>query len=306
MGCNNTCTFCIVPHLRGRERDRHPDEVLREVEDVVSKGAREVTLLGQNVNSYGCEFGNRGAFAQLLRSMGQFKSKGLERVRFTSPHPAAFTDDVISAMAETENVMPSLHMPLQSGSDRILRLMRRSYRSGKFLEILEKVRAAIPNPGITTDIIVGFPDETDDDFEQTLEVVRQAQFSSAFTFQYSIRPGTPAATMPNQIPKEVVQERFDRLVEVQNAITLQSQQQLEGQQVKVMISDLVPRKLSAEHPLTGYTPDGRLTHIGYSSENIQLRNSFSQLQPGDIVNVQVMHAAPHHLLGEFVADKPVG
>src|SRR5699024_9992121 len=167
----------------------------------------EVTLLGQNVNSYGVEFGDRGAFAKLLRACGEID--GLERVRFTSPHPAMFTDDVIEAMAETPHVMPQLHMPLQSGSDKVLRRMRRSYRSRKFLGIRERVRERIPEAAITTDIIVGFPGETEHDFQRTLEVVEASRFSSAFTFQYSIRPGTPAATMDVQLPKEVVQEPFD-------------------------------------------------------------------------------------------------
>lgn len=164
VGCNNTCTFCIVPHLRGKERDRRPGEILSEIQAVVDQGAIEITLLGQNVNSYGVGFGDRGAFAKLLRACGDIN--GLERVRFTSPHPAAFTDDVIDAMAETPNVMPSLHMPLQSGSDRVLRAMRRSYRSAKFLGILERVRERIPNAAITTDIIVGFPGETEEDFNK--------------------------------------------------------------------------------------------------------------------------------------------
>ena len=166
VGCNNTCTFCIVPSLRGKEQDRRPGDVLAEVEALVAQGVVEVTLLGQNVNTYGVEFGDRLAFGKLLRACGEVD--GLERVRFTSPHPAAFTDDVIAAMAETPNVMPSLHMPLQSGSDRVLRAMRRSYRSERFLGILDAVRGAIPDAAITTDLIVGFPGETEQDFEQTL------------------------------------------------------------------------------------------------------------------------------------------
>src|SRR3954453_20817286 len=213
VGCNNTCTFCIVPHLRGKERDRRPGEILAEIEALVAEGAIEVTLLGQNVNSYGVEFGDRQAFSKLLRACGEIP--GLERVRFTSPHPAAFTDDVIDAMAETPNVMPQLHMPLQSGSDKILKDMKRSYRSAKFLGILDNVRRHIPDAAITTDIIVGFPGETEEDFQGTLRVVEQARFASAFTFQISIRPGTPAATMPDQVPKEVVQERYERLVALQ-------------------------------------------------------------------------------------------
>jgi tRNA-2-methylthio-N6-dimethylallyladenosine synthase len=190
VGCNNTCTFCIVPSLRGREKDRRPGDVLAEVRALVDEGVLEVTLLGQNVNSYGVEFGDRFAFGKLLRACGGID--GLERVRFTSPHPKDFTDDVIAAMAQTPNVCHSLHMPLQSGSDTVLRAMRRSYRAERYLGIIDKVRDAMPDAAITTDIIVGFPGETDDDFERTLDVVRAARFSSAFTFQYSKRPGTPA------------------------------------------------------------------------------------------------------------------
>ena len=209
VGCNNTCTFCIVPSLRGKEVDRRPGEVLAEIEALVGEGVLEVTLLGQNVNTYGVEFGDRLAFGKLLRACGDVD--GLERVRFTSPHPAAFTDDVIDAMAETPNVMPSLHMPLQSGSDRVLKAMRRSYRAERYLGIIDRVRAAMPDAAITTDIIVGFPGETEADFEATLDVVRAARFASAFTFQYSPRPGTPAATMADQVPKAVVQQRYERL-----------------------------------------------------------------------------------------------
>src|SRR5690242_20085736 len=193
VGCNNTCTFCIVPSLRGKEKDRRPGDVLAEVEALVAEGVLEVTLLGQNVNSYGAEFGDRYAFGKLLRSCGGID--GLERVRFTSPHPKDFTDDVIAAMAETPNVCHQLHMPLQSGSDAVLRAMRRSYRQEKYLGIIERVRTAMPDAAITTDIIVGFPGETEEDFQATLDVVRAARFSGAFTFQYSKRPGTPAAVL---------------------------------------------------------------------------------------------------------------
>ena len=234
VGCNNTCTFCIVPALRGKEQDRRPGEILAEIEALVAQGVVEITLLGQNVNTYGVEFGDRLAFGKLLRACGEIE--GLERVRFTSPHPAAFTDDVIEAMAQTPNVMPSLHMPLQSGSDRILKAMRRSYRSAKFLGIIDRVRAAMPEAAITTDIIVGFPGETEEDFQGTLDVVAASRFSSAFTFQYSIRPGTPAATMENQVPKAVVQERFDRLIALQEEISWAENRRLEGREVEVLVA----------------------------------------------------------------------
>ena len=193
VGCDNTCTFCIVPSLRGAETDRRPGDVLAEIEALVDAGVVEITLLGQNVNSYGRSFGDPLAFGKLLRACGQLS--GLERVRFTSPHPRDFTDDVIAAMAETPNVCHQLHMPMQSGSDPVLKAMRRSYRRERYLGIIDRVRAAMPDAAITTDIIVGFPGETEDDFDQTLDAVRAARFANAFTFQYSPRPGTPAARM---------------------------------------------------------------------------------------------------------------
>ena len=288
VGCNNTCTFCIVPALRGKETDRRPGDILREIEVLVGEGVQEITLLGQNVNSYGVEFGDRGAFAKLLRSCGEIA--GLERVRFTSPHPAAFTDDVIAAMAETPNVMPQLHMPLQSGSDRVLRAMRRSYRSEKFLGILERVRAAMPDAAISTDIIVGFPGETEEDFADTLRVVEQARFASAFTFQYSIRPGTPAATMPDQLPKAVVQERYERLVELVNEITWQENLKLVGRQVEVMFAAGEGRKDAETQRMSGRARDNRLVHV--SMEGVPEND---RPRPGDVAMVQVTHAAPHHL-----------
>ena len=201
VGCNNTCTFCIVPTLRGIEKDRPAVEILKEIRALVDQGVIEITLLGQNVNAYGVDFGDRSAFANLLRECGSID--GLERVRFMSPHPRDFTDDVIEVMAATKNVMPHLHMPLQSGSDRILQEMRRSYRSSRYLGILERVRQAMPEAMITTDIIVGFPGETEEDFQATMDLATQAQFAAAYTYKYSIRPGTPAGAMPNQVSADV-------------------------------------------------------------------------------------------------------
>jgi tRNA-2-methylthio-N6-dimethylallyladenosine synthase len=289
VGCNNTCTFCIVPSLRGKEKDRRPGEILAEVEALVADGAIEVTLLGQNVNSYGVEFGDRLAFGKLLRACGSVE--GLERVRFTSPHPAAFTDDVIDAMAETPNVMPSLHMPLQSGSDRVLKAMRRSYRSRRFLDIIDGVRARIPEAAITTDIIVGFPGETDEDFEATLDVVRQARFASAFTFQYSQRPGTPAATLPEQLPKAVVQERYERLVALQDELSWAENRQQEGRTVEVLVAEGEGRKDDATHRLSGRAADNRLVHLAVP-EGAEVP------RPGDMVSVQVTYGAPHHLVAD--------
>ncbi|HET7761265.1 MAG TPA: tRNA (N6-isopentenyl adenosine(37)-C2)-methylthiotransferase MiaB [Phycicoccus sp.] len=289
VGCNNTCTFCIVPSLRGTEQDRRPGDVLAEVEALVAQGVVEVTLLGQNVNTYGVEFGDRLAFGKLLRACGEVA--GLERVRFTSPHPAAFTDDVIAAMAETPNVMPSLHMPLQSGSDRVLRAMRRSYRSERFLGILEKVRAAIPDAAITTDLIVGFPGETEEDFAETLRVVEASRFSSAFTFQYSVRPGTPAATMPGQVPKEVVQERFDRLVALQEGLSWAGNRALEGREVEVLVAPGEGRKDGETARISGRARDNRLVHVA-------VPEGAERPRPGDVVMAAVTYGAPHHLVAD--------
>lgn len=290
VGCNNTCTFCIVPALRGKEKDRRPGEILAEVEALVAEGVSEVTLLGQNVNAYGVEFGDRQAFSKLLRACGGVE--GLERVRFTSPHPAEFTDDVIEAMAETPTVMPSLHMPLQSGSDRVLKAMRRSYRQERFLGIIDRVRAAIPDAAITTDIIVGFPGETEEDFQQTLEVVRRARFSGAFTFQYSKRPGTPAATMPDEVSPEDVRSRYERLAELVNQVAWDENKTQVGRTLEVMVAEGEGRKDAATHRLSGRAPDNRLVHFQAPAEEVR---------PGDVVTVAVTYAAPHHL----VADGPV-
>jgi tRNA-2-methylthio-N6-dimethylallyladenosine synthase len=287
VGCNNTCTFCIVPSLRGREEDRRPGDVLAEVAALVGDGVLEVTLLGQNVNSYGAAFGDRQAFGKLLRACGEID--GLERVRFTSPHPRDFTADVIAAMADTPNVMPSLHMPLQSGSDAVLRAMRRSYRQERYLAILDQVRAAIPDAAITTDIIVGFPGETDRDFDATLDAVRQARFAGAFTFQYSTRPGTPAATMPGQVPPEVVAERYGRLTALVAEIAGAENEALVGREVEVLVAEGEGRKDAVTHRASGRARDNRLVHFAPAS---------TAPRPGDVVTTVVTHAAPHYLIAD--------
>lgn len=308
VGCNNTCTFCIVPALRGKEKDRRPGDILAEVRALVAEGVLEVTLLGQNVNSYGVEFGDRYAFGKLLRACGDID--GLERVRFTSPHPKDFTDDVIAAMAETPNVCHSLHMPLQSGSDDVLKAMRRSYRSDKYLGIIEKVRVAMPDAAITTDIIVGFPGETEADFARTLDVVREARFASAFTFQYSKRPGTPAATMDDQLPKQVVQERYERLIACVEEITWAENKKLVGQPVEVLVAVGEGRKDDRTGRMSGRARDGRLVHFATASTGAggqpgDAGSLAGQIRPGDIVHTTITYAAPHHLNadGELLAHR---
>ncbi|QQC48374.1 tRNA (N6-isopentenyl adenosine(37)-C2)-methylthiotransferase MiaB [Corynebacterium bovis] len=297
VGCNNTCTFCIVPSLRGREQDRRPGDILAEVRALVEQGVTEVTLLGQNVNAYGVHFSDpdlerdRGAFARLLRACGEID--GLERLRFTSPHPAEFTDDVIDAMAETPVVCPQLHMPLQSGSDRVLKAMRRSYRSRKFLGILEKVRDRLPHAAITTDIIVGFPGETEEDFQATLDVVRQAGFSSAFTFQYSPRPGTPAAVMDDQVPKAVVQERYERLLALQEQVSAEENAALVGTRAELLVQAGGGRKDGRTHRMTGRARDGRLVHFAPTGPGVD-----TAVRPGDVVEVDVTGSAAHYLTAD--------
>ena len=290
VGCNNTCTFCIVPQLRGIEKDRPASEIIQEVKALVSQGVIEITLLGQNVNAYGVDFGDRLAFSKLLRECG--KIEGLERVRFMSPHPRDFTDDVIEAMAETKNVMPHLHMPLQSGSDKVLQAMRRSYRRDRYLGIIDKVRSAIPNAAITTDIIVGFPGESDADFEQTIDLVKQARFSAAYTFQYSKRPGTPAALMPDQIEQDVMADRYNRLHKIQQDISKQENEKLVGSTVELLVSGHEGRHDIDMNRMNGRSADFRLTHFD---------NSAKLARSGDLVEVKVEEAFANHI----VAGQPI-
>lgn len=290
VGCNNTCTFCIVPQLRGIEKDRPAEEIMREVRALVHQGVIEITLLGQNVNAYGVDFGDQLAFSKLLRECG--KVDGLDRVRFMSPHPRDFTDDVIEAMAQTPNVMPHLHMPLQSGSDKVLKDMRRSYRRDRYLGIIEKVRNAIPNAAITTDIIVGFPGESDEDFAQTIDLVKQARFSAAYTFQYSKRPGTPAATMPNQIADDVMADRYNQLHKVQQDISKSENEKLIGAEIELLVSAHEGRHDIDLNRMNGRARDFRLTHFD---------NSANTARPGDLVKVKVTEAFANHI----VASAPI-
>ena len=290
IGCNNTCTFCIVPQLRGIEKDRPMAQIMKEVHSLVDQGVIEITLLGQNVNAYGVDFGDRSAFANLLKECG--KVDGLERVRFMSPHPRDFTDDVIEVMAQTNNVMPHLHMPLQSGSDKVLQLMRRSYRRDRYLGIIDRVRKAMPDAAITTDIIVGFPGESDEDFAQTIDLAEQVRFSAAYTFQYSKRPGTPAATMPDQIPDDVMADRYNQLHKIQQEISRQENERLIGKKVELLVSGHEGRHDLDQNRMNGRSVDFRLTHFD---------NSAQSARPGDLVEVKVLQAFANHI----VASAPI-
>ncbi|MBA2338085.1 MAG: tRNA (N6-isopentenyl adenosine(37)-C2)-methylthiotransferase MiaB [Acidimicrobiia bacterium] len=283
IGCNNSCTFCIVPAVRGREISRRPGDILAEVRQLAESGVTEVTLLGQNVNSYGRDLelnGRRPLFADLLRRVGAVD--GIRRVRYTSPHPKDFREDVAAAMAETPAVCEQLHLPLQSGSDRILAAMHRGYSAARYLEKLAMAHRTIADLTVSTDIIVGFPGETDEDFAATLDAVAEARFDGAFTFQYSPRPGTPAATMDDQVPRAVIQERFDRLVALQNYIGLQRNQRLVGRTLEVMVEG--PSRKD-EAVVTSRTRGGLPLHVD------------GKHPAGSYLDVTVTRAAPHHLLG---------
>ncbi len=284
VGCDNRCTFCIVPLVRGPQLSRSLGDVLAEVQGLVRDGVIEVTLLGQNVNTYGRDFtvpgsSRRPLFADLLRTVNEVP--GLRRVRFTSPHPHDFTQDVIEAMAECETVCEHIHFPLQSGSDRILRQMQRSYRSERYLSWLDRIRATLPEVAVTTDLIVGFPGETEDDFGETMRVVDTARFDAAFTFQYSPRPGTAAASFPGEVPKEVVQERFDRLCELQERISLEKNQELVGKSVEVLVEGR-----GRKGKLQGRTRTNKLIHFE------------GDMVAGTFADAVVTAAHPHHLDGE--------
>jgi tRNA-2-methylthio-N6-dimethylallyladenosine synthase len=287
VGCDNACTFCIVPFVRGPQRSRGIGDVLAEVQGLARNGVVEITLLGQNVNTYGRDVSVPGSsrrplFAELLRRVNDVD--GLRRIRFTSPHPHDFTPDVIEAMAESERVCEHIHFPLQSGSDAVLKAMRRSYRRDRYLGWLGRIREAMPGIAVSTDIIVGFPGETEEDFLDTLDLVDRARFDSAYTFQYSPRPGTRAASMPDQLPKEVVQHRFDRLVALQERISLERAREQLGAEVEVLVEG-AGRRGSSTQSRTG---TNRIVHLA------------EPLEPGTFVTARITEAAPHHLSGEVV------
>jgi tRNA-2-methylthio-N6-dimethylallyladenosine synthase len=288
VGCDNACTFCIVPLVRGPQRSRSIGEILAEVQDLASRGVVEVTLLGQNVNTYGRDLtvpdsARRPLFARLLREVDGVE--GIRRIRFTSPHPHDFTPDVIDAMAECERVCEHIHFPLQSGSDRVLRSMQRSYRRERYLDWLARIRTAIPGVAVSTDIIVGFPGETERDFADTLDLVGRASFDSAYMFQYSPRPGTRAATMDEQVPKDVVQERFDRLLALQEHVSLQKNRAQVGRTFEVLVEGEGKRGGSTQ----ARTRTNRIVHLT------------APLQRGAFADVLVTAASAHHLSAEVVS-----
>ncbi len=263
FGCNNFCSYCIVPYVRGRERSREAKDIVREIEALVKDGVVEVMLLGQNVNSYGKNLEQPMTFAELLREIEQID--GLERIRFMTSHPKDLSDDLIEVMANSKKICPHLHLPLQSGSSRILKAMNRRYDKEKYLALAKKIRERMPDIALTTDIIVGFPGETEEDFQETLDVVRQVRYDSAFTFIYSKRTGTPAAVMEDQIPEDVVKDRFDRLLKEVQTISKEMAERFTGNEETVLVEE---KNSQMDGYVTGRLGNNHVVHFEGSEELI--------------------------------------
>lgn len=283
-GCNNFCTYCIVPYVRGRERSRNPEDIENEIKDLVSKGYKEITLLGQNVNSYGKGLEHKIDFADLLRRVNEIE--GIERVRFMTSHPKDLTFKVIEAIRDCDKVCEYIHLPVQSGSSNIIKKMNRHYTKEYYIDLIKKIKEEIPGIALSTDIIVGFPGETEEDFNETLDLVRQVEYDSAFTFLYSIRKGTPAAEIENQISDEVKHERFNRLVETLNEISARKNKEYEGKIVEVLVEG--PSK-NDENKLMGRTRTSKLVNFISSNDNI-----------GKLIKVKITKANSFSLLGEEI------
>ena len=283
-GCNNFCTYCVVPYVRGRERSRKSEDIINEIKELVSKGYKEITLLGQNVNSYGKGLEEGIDFAKLLRKVNEVE--GLERVRFMSSHPKDLTKDVILAIKECDKICEQVHLPVQSGSNRVLKKMNRNYTKESYLELIELIKKEIPAVSLTTDIIVGFPGETEEDFLDTLDLVNKIQYDSAFTFIYSRRNNTLADMMLNQVSDEDKHHRFDRLIKAINESVIMKNKAYENKIVEVLVEG--PSK-NDESKLTGRTRNGKL--VNFSGENINI---------GELVNVKIVRAQPFSLIGEVV------
>lgn len=283
-GCNNFCTYCIVPYVRGRERSRKPEEIIKEIKELVSKGYKEVTLLGQNVNSYGKGLEEDIDFAKLLRLINEIE--GLERVRFMTSHPKDLNEDVILAIKECDKLCEQIHLPVQSGSDRILKEMNRHYDRERYMYLINKIKKEIPDVTITTDIIVGFPGETEEDFNDTLSLVKEVGYDSAYTFIYSRRNHTPADKMENQVPDDVKHERFNRLVQAVNENVIRNNKAYEGKVVEILVEG--PSK-NDETKLMGRTRNGRLVNFEGDKSLI-----------GELINVKIVRAQPYSLIGELI------
>lgn len=283
-GCNNFCSYCIVPYVRGRERSRNPEDIVEEVKELVANGVVEVMLLGQNVNSYGKTLENPISFAKLLERVE--KVEGLKRIRFMTSHPKDLSDELIEVMAKSKKICKQMHLPLQSGSSRLLKIMNRHYDKEQYLLLIEKLRKAIPDIGITTDIIVGFPGETEEDFLETIDVVKKARYDSAFTFIYSKRSGTPAAKMPDQVPEDIVKDRFNRLLNVVNEISKEKTLKLQGTVQEVLVEE-------ENKKIEGFV-SGRLSN----NSVVHFKGDVSLI--GKLVNVNLKEAKGFYYMGEMV------
>ena len=283
FGCNNFCTYCIVPYVRGRERSRKPEDIINEIKDMIAHGVVEVMLLGQNVNSYGKNLTEPITFAELLRRVDDIE--GIKRIRFMTSHPKDLSDELIEVMAHSKHVCRHIHLPVQSGSDRLLKLMNRHYTRDDYLKLIDKLKAAIPDIAITTDIIVGFPGETEEDFKDTLDICRKVGYDSAFTFIYSKRTGTPAAAMPDQVPEEVTSTRFKRLLEVVGESSEKQALKLQGRTMPVLVEE----ENRTEDMLTGRLDNNLLVHF---------KGDVSLL--GSIVNVNLTECKGFYYIGELV------
>ncbi|MFR5264411.1 tRNA (N6-isopentenyl adenosine(37)-C2)-methylthiotransferase MiaB [Clostridium sp.] len=283
-GCNNFCTYCIVPYVRGRERSRKPEDIEKEVKDLVAQGYKEITLLGQNVNSYGKGLENEISFADLLRRLNEIK--GIERIRFMTSHPKDLNMDVIKAIKECDKLCEQIHLPVQSGSSKILKDMNRHYDKEYYINLIKDIKREIPNVGITTDIIIGFPGETEKDFKDTLELVKEVEYDSAFTFIYSRRQYTPADRMENQIDDEVKHRRFNELVETVNAIVKEKNKTLEGKTLEILVEG--PSK-NDENKLTGRSRSGKLVNFPGDKSLV-----------GELVNVKIIKSKGFSLEGEII------
>ena len=286
FGCNNFYTYCIVPYVRGRERSRKPDDIINEIKDFVSKDVIEVMLLGQNVNSYGKNLDEPISFAELLRRVDDIE--GLKRIRFMTSHPKDLSDELIEVMKNSKKVCRHIHLPVQSGSSRLLKKMNRVYSKEDYLKLIDKIRAAMPDIAITTDIIVGFPCETEEDFLETLDVVRYAKYSSAFTFIYSKRTGTPAASFPDQVDPEVIKDRFDRLLVEVNKCSGEFAKSLEGQILPVLVEERDREVEPEKNYLTGRLDNNLLVHFEGSDDLI-----------GQIINVKLSECKGFYYIGEI-------
>ena len=285
-GCNNFCTYCIVPYVRGREISREPKDIIMEIERLVKDGVKEVMLLGQNVDSYGKTLDNPVSFAQLLREID--KIEGLERIRFMTPHPKDIEEETLEVIRDSKKICNHIHFPLQSGSSRLLKLMNRKYTKEHYLEQVEMIRRILPDVSITTDIIVGFPGETEEDFEDTIDVVKKAKFDSAYTFIYSKRTGTPAARMENQVPEDVVKDRFNRLLATVNEVSHEHIRRYEGMDMKVLVEGKDDHE---EGFVTGRMTNNILVHFAGDESLI-----------GQIVTVHLDECKGFYYMGRLIED----